>query len=262
MSERPENAFLRSLSTRTYAALAEALEPVDIRAGDELHLADVTLKWVYFPVTCLLSILTSNPDGQTVETGMAGNEGAIGVLEALGGTSITTTTISQVDGRCLRLSAALFRRVIRDDPGALTAAMRLITVQMTESRQSALCQALHAVDRRLARWLLESSDRCGGRLVLPLTQEFIAAMLGVQRTTVSVFAAELQKRGLIRYSRGRVELLDTAALEDRACDCRQVTVAAREQQELEPIRTWSPRMGLSSAATPRTDAESTSPRQS
>ena len=93
-------------------------------------------------------------------------------------------------------------------------------LQIGESRQSALCQADHKVEQRFSRWLLESFDRTRGRNPLPFTQEYLAAMLGVQRTTVSTFAAELRAEGLIGYSRGRIELLDFAGLEARACECR------------------------------------------
>jgi DNA-binding GntR family transcriptional regulator len=86
-----------------------------------------------------------------------------------------------------------------------------------------MCNALHTVENRLARWLLECAERCGGRTVLPLTQEFLGAMLGVQRTTVNTFAAQLQKAGLITYSRGKVTIVDAAGLEYYACECRRVT---------------------------------------
>ena len=106
---------------------------------------------------------------------------------------------------------------------------RLIEMQMFESRQSGMCQALHTVGPRLARWLLESMERSGGRRVMPLRQEFIAAMLGVQRTTVTIVALERQKCEAIRYARGVVEIRDPALLEARACECRRAVVAERQR---------------------------------
>ena len=108
-------------------------------------------------------------------------------------------------------------------------------MQLTESRQSGMCQALHGVEPRMARWLLDSLERCGGRNPLPLTQEFMAAMLGVQRTTVTAFATQLQKAGLISYQRGRVEVVDAAGLESRACECRRTMAEQRRRLGLKPL---------------------------
>ena len=235
MSDRPNNAFLRSLSDTAFEALVPDLASEKLKLGEPLYQVDDRVTSVYFPVDCLISVLTTSLSGQTVETAMCGNEGAVGVLEALGSGVTATVMLAQVDGLALKAPAEAFRRIAYAQPDLLMAAMRLVEVQMTESRQSGMCQALHSVEPRLARWLLESMDRCGGRRTMPLTQEFIASMLGVQRTTVTMFAAELQKTGLIRYVRGRVELVDPEGLEHRACECRDTIREQRRRQGLDPL---------------------------
>jgi CRP-like cAMP-binding protein len=143
----------------------------------------------------------------------------------------------QVDGRALKIPAADFRNLVLADESLARSAWTLIEMQLGESRQSGMCFALHSVDQRLARWLLESSERIGGQAQLPLTQEFLAAMLGVQRTTVTAFASQLQKAGLIKYARGKVDILDVRALEARACECRRATAEQRRRLRLEPLAT-------------------------
>jgi CRP-like cAMP-binding protein len=190
--------------------------------------------FIYFPVAGLLSVLTETPDGQSVETAMVGNEGALGVIETMGSGVTPTTSLVQVDGHGIRMPAISFKAAATATPDILVRTFALLEVQITESRQSGMCQALHSVEPRFARWLLESMERSGGRNVLPLTQEFIAAMLGVQRTTVSGFAMQLQKAGLIKYSRGSVKLLDPAGLENVACQCRSELQRQRKRIGLEP----------------------------
>jgi CRP-like cAMP-binding protein len=135
----------------------------------------------------------------------------------------------------MKMSAATFRQLVMADEDLGSAAWRLIEHQITESRQSGMCNALHGVEPRMARWLVESLERSGGRNPLPLTQEFMASMLGVQRTTVTSFATQLQKAGLISYARGQVELVDPKGLEHRACECRDALRQQRTRLNLRPI---------------------------
>jgi hypothetical protein len=202
--------------------------------GKQLTSPDEKVEWVYFPLNCLLSMITTTSTGDQVETSMVGNEGAMGVVEACGSGTSAMLSIVQVDGRALRAPAASFRRLAMENEDLLGATWRMIELQINESRQSGMCQALHSVEPRLARWLLESAERSGGRNPMPMTQEFLAAMLGVQRTTVTSFATQLQKAGLITYSRGKMEITDTEALEKRACECRSATRKHREKLGMEP----------------------------
>jgi CRP-like cAMP-binding protein len=235
MSDRPLNAFLRNLGAPAFEQLRERLHPVDLPLGQVLYREGDRVEWIYFPLTCLLSVLTSSRSGDSVETAMVGNEGALGMLEACGSGRTSTLCLTQIDGRALRMAAGEFRALLLAHEDLARAAWTLIEMQMAESRQSGMCVALHSVEPRLARWLLESAERSGGRAPMPLTQEFIGSMLGVQRTTVTAFASQLQKAGLIRYARGRVEIIDAEALEDRSCECRDATREQRRRLRLEPV---------------------------
>jgi CRP-like cAMP-binding protein len=234
VSERPDNAFLRSISAASYAELVTHLSPVRLPHGDHLYRPGDAVAWVYFPVTALLSVLTETGDGQSVETAMVGNEGVLGVVETMGSGITPTTSLVQVDGVGFKVSAPVFKALVLGSPDLLSRVFNAIEVQLTESRQSGMCQALHTVEPRFARWLLESMDRSGGRTNLPLTQEFIAAMLGVQRTTVSAFAIQIQKAGLISYARGSIKVVDPSGLEHLACECRTELRRHRARIGLEP----------------------------
>ena len=165
-------------------------------------------------------MIASDRLGRRVESAMIGNEGAGGLMETCGSGTATLHCVVQVDGQAWRAPSSLCRELALSGEGFARRAWTAAELQMFEARQSAFCQARHTVEARFARWLLESLERSGGRNPMPLTQEFVAAMLGVQRTTVSGFASQLQREGLITYHRGSLTLVDEAALERRACECR------------------------------------------
>lgn len=179
-------------------------------------------------------MLANAENGDSIEAHMVGTEGAALLLEACGSGVGASTCNVQSDGRAWRAPAALCRELSTTNADFARRTFELLELQLAEARQSALCQGLHHVERRLARWLLESSDRAAGRNPMPLTQEFIAAMLGVQRTTVNSFVSRLQKDGLIGYRRGKIELLDMPGLERRLCECRAAIVEQRGRLQLEP----------------------------
>lgn len=229
MSDRPQNAFLRSLSRASFERLADYLSPVDLSLGTYIQHDEADVEWVYFPETSLLSMIASTSGGQTVETSMAGNEGAANLLEACGSHVSGINCVVQVDGRAQKASAAACQHLARSDFEFNSQVLKLSELNLAESRQSGLCQAMHSVEQRFARWMCESSDRCGGRNPLPMTQEFLAAMLGVQRTTVTGFAGQLQGKGVIRYRRGNLEITERAKLEQIACECRSQTLLQRQR---------------------------------
>jgi len=235
VSARPRNAFLRSLSAEAFESIAPHLTSVEMEHGRILSEPGQRMEWVFFPETCLLSILTNAQNGDSVETTMAGSEGALGLLEACGSGRSAATTLIQVDGHASRAPSQACKSLVRSSDHFAEKAYELFELQIAESRQSGLCQALHTVQTRLARWLLESSERSAGRNPLPLTQEFLGSMLGVQRTTVTSFAVQLQKASLINYRRGSVTILDREGLEARACECREMSVEERGRLSLEPI---------------------------
>ncbi len=228
------NALLRSLPPESYDALAEHLEPQEFKLGESHWKPGSKPSHIYFPETAVLSGMALDSSGRTVEASMVGNEGASGLAEAMGSGEFSLEILCQVDGRAWKVPVGIVRELVRADRAFSTRIWQAVEYQMIESRQTALCNALHLVERRFPRWLLESYDRSRGRNPLPLRQEFLAAMLGVQRTTVSMFATELQRTGMISYHRGQIELHDFAGLESRACECRRIIAEQRVRLGLTP----------------------------
>lgn len=225
--DRPRNAFLQGLTPGSFATLARALKPAQLSSATSIFTPGSSPEWVYFPETSLFSMISDSGDGRRVETGLSGAESAAGLMEACGSGESNLECVVQVDGLAWRSPAPHCRKLSNTDADFARSAWRVVELQLSEARQSGLCQALHPVERRFARWMVESHERSGGRNPLPMTQEFLAGMLGVQRTTVSAFAAELQREGLIHYRRGQLELLNLPGLEERACPCR---TAMREER--------------------------------
>jgi CRP-like cAMP-binding protein len=172
VSEVPQNAVLRSLSREAYRRLSPHLAPVELKLGTHLYRDGTPVEWVYFPETSLLSIIATSVDGQTVETSMVGNEGGAGLIEASSSQVSGANCIVQVDGRAQRAPASIWRRLSVTDAEFTLMTFKLAELQLAESRQSGFCQAIHPVGQRLARWVAESTDRCGGRNPLPMTQQF------------------------------------------------------------------------------------------
>jgi CRP-like cAMP-binding protein len=233
---RPENAFLCGLSEDSYLALRPHLERENLAFGAQLAHEDEPMHWVYFPLTSLISMISISAAGESVETSMVGNEGAAGLSEACGSQVAAADFLVQVDGKALRAPARVVRGLAFSDPAFAANAWRLAELQLLESRQSTICQSKHTVDHRLPRWLLESADRTAGRNPLPITQEFLGAMLGVRRATVAVIAAQIQARGTVRYARGKLAVVDKIGLEASACLCRGAMVHHRARLGLEAFK--------------------------
>lgn len=225
------NAWLCGLSAPDLDALRPRLQDHALHLGDVLQAAHEPAQWVYFPVQGLLSLVYTSLDGATVETGMVGQEGASGLQEACSGAAVYVNHLVQIEGRALRAPASACRTLHETSPTFRQAVGASADLLLNEARQSVVCQALHSAEARFARWLLESRDRAACAETVPLTQEHLAAMLGVQRTTISAVASTLQKAGLVRYSRGRIVLLDPAGLERIACECRSAMRRYRENAE-------------------------------
>lgn len=225
--ERPDNALLRALSDEDFARLRPQLQEVKLELGDVLYAPFDPVNFVCWPEAGLLSIVASTMDGQSVETSMIGREGASGLVEACGQGASYLTVLVQIEGRGWRATASACRELAEQSPAFRRMVWNYTEIMLAEARQSVVCQAMHSVEGRCARWLLESRDRSGVGDRLPLTQEYLAAMLGVQRTTVNPIAGALQRRGLIQYSRGRIDIVDGAGLEASACDCRRVLTEHR-----------------------------------
>jgi CRP-like cAMP-binding protein len=212
------NHFLRALRPESYARIASELEPVDLRARVVIWEPDAPIRSVYFPHSCVMSIIVPLRDDVWVEAGTVGCEGFLGVPVLLGGDSTSTQAIVQVAGMASRLPSSVFRRAILEDSAFRDFSLRYAQALLEQTAQSVACNGRHDLSERCARWLLMTRDRVDGDQ-FHLTQEFLATMLGVRRATVTVAAAMLQRAGLIRYQRGKVTILDRSGLEEAACEC-------------------------------------------
>lgn len=215
------NLILRSLPRKEFSQLFPSLEFVRLTLHQVMHEAGETIRSGYFLNSGLGSVLTTQPDGKTVEVGLIGKEGFVGVPVIFGFKTSGLRVITQGDGTAYRADVDALLRLLPKCPALEKQLQRFSLMIGMQSTQLAACNRLHDVVERLARWLLMSHDRIGGT-TLPLTQEFLSQMLGTRRASVTVAAGVLQKAGMIEYSRGAVTILDRPKLEAATCDCYQV----------------------------------------
>jgi CRP-like cAMP-binding protein len=213
-----DNHFLDSLRTPDLDRFAPQLAEVQIERNQLLDEAGRAIQFVYLPVDSILSVLTVMKDGGQVESRTIGREGGYGLLQALGSPISYERTICQVPGRAWRAPLAALRELAEASQSVREVIVRHAQASLLQAAQSTACNTLHRAEQRLCRWLLLTQDRLGSDLV-PLTQEHLAIMLGVQRTTVTATASALQDRGVIAYTRGKIRVLDRAALERCSCEC-------------------------------------------
>ena len=228
----PVNALLRSLSPADLAKLEPHLQLIELKTGATLYEMEDPVDWVYLPEEGLLSLITIMVSGAAIETSIVGREGGVGFIEALGSETVFSRVIVQVPGRAYRVHANPYRDAFNSSAAMRQAVHRQIELLQAESRQAIACHGLHKVKPRFNRWLLECQDLAGDMKVMPLKQEFLAVMLGVSRTTVTRIALDAQRRGLLKYVRGSVEIIDREGLERGACECRASVQHLR--RELEP----------------------------
>ena len=212
------NHFLGRLTQGEKTHIGSVFERVTLRRGDLLCDAGDNLRFAYFPEDCVLSLLAGLSDGTQIEIATIGHEGAFGTLASLGNPIASCRCIVQVEGDATRLPTSWLRSACARDPELVDHFARYAQVTIFQIQQSAACNALHSVEARLSRWLMEMSDR-GDTDRLALTHEFLASMLGANRATVSVAAASLQDRGYIVYRRGAIAIQDRAGLESACCEC-------------------------------------------
>ena len=213
-----DNHFLDSLRPPDLDRLAPQLADVQIERNQLLDEAGRAIQFVYLPVDSILSVLTVMNDGAQVESRTIGREGGYGLLQALGSPISYERTICQVGGRAWRAPLAALREFADDNQTVREAIVRHAQASLLQAAQSTACNTLHRAEQRLCRWLLLTQDRLGSDIV-PLTQEHLAIMLGVQRTTVTATASALQARGVIAYTRGKIRVVDRPALERCTCEC-------------------------------------------
>jgi|SRR5579862_2254333 len=218
---RIHNEILLHLPANERRPLFSNLEFVQFKTHHVLHEARRSIRSVYFVDSGLTSVLSVMKDGRCVEVGLIGKEGLVGAAVVAGFRKSFTRVIAQVDATAFRLDADVLVDLVAQSPELRHQLERFSQVTAVEVAQLAACNGLHQVHQRLARWLLMSQDRIGSKSV-PLTQEFLALMLGTQRSSVTIAAGVLQRAGIIAYTRGHVTILSRPALEQAACECYQV----------------------------------------
>ena len=214
------NDLLAGLTPTRYRQFAAGLETVELRFGEVLHKPGRAPSHVYFPSDALVSLVAA-AGGTELEVGLVGKEGMVGVALALGQAASPVRALVQGEGMAMRMSARRFRRELGRGGELKHAIDRTIHVAMATAMQIAACNNRHLLPARLARWLLMVRDRVA-RDEFRMTQEFLALMLGVRREGVSAAAGALQRRRLIRYSRGRVSIVNPRKLRSSSCGCYEV----------------------------------------
>lgn len=222
------NGLLRAMSGPDRRALAPGLTLVDLASGEKIYEPEYPVDWIWFPITAVLSVVTVMHDGREVESETIGRESAVGILAAVSHAVCTSRTFTQVPGQAFRLSAERLRRQVAESPQLHKLLMRHALANHAQTHQTAACNALHDVGARACRWLLMSQDRTASNVVR-LTQQYLATMVGVQRTTVTELLADLAKAGVIAKRRGAIEILDRDKLEARACECYETVQSNLER---------------------------------
>lgn len=216
---RWNNHFLDSLAAEDVRALEGSLEEVALARDEVLSEEGQPIVYAHLPIDCILSVVTVMRNGSQVESRTIGRESGHGLLHALGSRMTYERMLVQVKGRAWRLPIGVLEAAARGSPGLIRQIVTHAQATLQQAAQATACNTLHAAESRMCRWLLLTQDRLGGAEIAPLTQEHLAVMLGVQRTTVTAIAQQLQARGLISYARGRIRILDRDAVERCACEC-------------------------------------------
>ena len=225
--EQPVNRLLAALPPAEYERLLPDLEPVSFTLGETVYESGERMEHVYFPTDSIVSLLYTMVDGATAEMGLVGREGVVGIALFMGGDSMPNRAVVQGAGTVIRVKAKVLQGEFRRGGVFQLLLLRYTQVLITQIAQTAVCNRLHHVEQRLCRWLLMTQDRAQSD-TLQMTHEFIANMLGIQREAVSMAARRLQEKGIIRYVRGRIEILDRPRLEQHTCECYRVV---RDEQE-------------------------------
>ena len=216
--DRIANSVLAALPRKDYLALLDGLEPVTLTYGMVLYEPDEPISHVFFPVDCLVSLLTTVEGRQAMEVGLVGWEGMVGISLALGVEVSSVRALVQGTGTAMRMKAARFRKGFQHCLPLQRELYRYTYAKLAMARQTVACNRFHAIEARLARWLLMTADRVLSEEFV-LTQEFLGDMLGVLRAAVNRAAGALQERNLIHYSRGRIRIVDREGLEAASCRC-------------------------------------------
>lgn len=218
LNPRIPNRILSALPQAEYEHLFAQLEHIEMPMGAVLYHPAEQMQHVYFPSSGTISVLAMVSSGTTIEVGMVGNEGMFGIPVVLGTVTSPTQAVVQISGEGLRIQADVLREEFKRGGILQDLILRYTQAFIIQITQTAVCNSLHSLNARLARWLLMCQDRALSN-ELPLTHEFIAEMLAVRRAGVSVAAGNLLKQGLINYQRGHITILDREGLEGASCEC-------------------------------------------
>lgn len=213
-----KNAFLSELSPAEYAALRSHLAPLELRAGQCLHHRGDAVQEVIFPHSGVVAMSMPLRDYPGAAAALIGRDGIIGALAALADAPATSDAVVHIAGRASRLPASTFRQMLDQNPSLVRRVARYGQALLAQSQQNALCHAVHLVDARICRWLFAVQTRCGGDKV-PLTQNTLAQLLGLRRTTVTLAAGQLEALGVIKRHRGYMQILNQHELEQHSCQC-------------------------------------------
>ena len=216
-----QNHLLAALPEDERACIFPHLELVPMPLGKAVCEPGIQMRHVYFPTTCIVSLLYVMEDGASAEIAVVGNEGIVGVSLFMGGETTTSRAVVQSAGHAYRLKGQLLKDAFFRAGPMQRLLLRYTQALLTQMAQTAVCNRHHSVDQQLCRWLLLSLDRLPSN-ELTMTQELIANMLGVRREGVTEAAGNLQRAGLIHYSRGHITVIDRPGLEARVCECYQV----------------------------------------
>ncbi len=216
-----ENLLLKRLDAGDLSALQANLKTFAMVQGMVLHRPKSPIDYVYFPLSGMISILAVTKSGEQIETAIVGRDGVVGAsIGSFGFDAFGQATV-QISGAALRIASASFTKLFNESENFRRAINEFQANIFAQAQQAAACHALHTVEARLCRWLLQSQDVVESDTI-KLTQEFLSHMLGVQRTAVTLNAIALQKPGLIDYFRGTIKILDRPGLMKRACECYEI----------------------------------------
>jgi CRP-like cAMP-binding protein len=231
MADKQSNLLLDSLPPGPRKALLARMEPIPLPVGTVLYRSGEQPEYAHFMTTGITSIVTFMADGAGAEVGLIGREGLVEAINLLGSASPPTTAFVQVEGTALRIRYAELRKELFTSEPLFREVLQFAQCHGFILSQLAACNGLHEVEQRLARWLLMVQDRLQSSEFY-LTQEFLSEMLGIRRTSVSAAAGSLQKKGLIAYKRGNIQVLKRKGLEGVACECYPIVrdLAANQNQ--------------------------------
>ena len=227
-----QNQLLAAMPEAEWKRWLPDMEAIDMPLGQVLYEPGSTLSHVYFPTTAIISMLYVLENGASAEIAVVGNEGMVGISLFMGGDSTPSRAVVQSAGNGFRLPAQAMKDEFNRGGAVLHLLLRYTQALITQMAQTAVCNRHHSLDQQLCRWLLLSLDRLEGS-ELVMTQELISNMLGVRREGVTEAALHLQSAGLIKYSRGRISVLDRPGIEKRSCEC--YGVVKKEYDRLKKI---------------------------